>query len=169
MVAGFPSVSVVGDSALAITLDGRVFRLAIETGEITGKGRTPILGAYTVGRDAVSFATPFVLSEFSLRDFAEMERIEYRREVEPLYRGAGPSVNGVCVTSEAAIWTTMDGALMAVSRTDAPGRRRVWREELARAIVAISDAPVAGAEHFYYTKKSPDSMELLCFGGLAGS
>lgn len=167
MAAGFPSVSTVGDDVLAITMDCRVFRISVETGEVVGRGRSPVSGVYAVTQDAVYFKTPFVLSEFSHRDFVEVNRIEHRTETEPLYHGAEPSVNGVCVTPKTAIWTTMDGALMAVSRTEGPGgRRRVWMERLPGAIIAISDAPVAGTDYFYYTKKSPEGMELLCFGGL---
>jgi hypothetical protein len=166
---GFPSVVVVGDRVIVTTLDCQVYALSVETGELLAHGRPPFRGAYQVTERSVFFKQAFGLSEFDHREMREVDRIEYRAEVEPLYRGTRPTANAFWLNKESVIWTTMHGALMGVSRKpEAGGRRRVWLEEIPGAIMPIAQSPVGYNGYLYYAAASNEldgPMGLYCYKG----
>lgn len=162
--AGFPSVSVVGDSAVVVAMDARVFRLSAASGELLTEGQAPMAGPFTTGKDAVFFAQNYELSIFSHSEMRETARVEFRSSVEPLYRGRTPSILGIAVTSESLFWSTGYSSLMGVAlRPDSSGLRNPWHWEMPGAIIPISDGPVIDDQYLYFSKKG-DDPELLCFG-----
>ncbi len=163
--AGSPSVTVVGEHVIVLTMNFRVIILSLETGEVLGQARAPYPGWYVVTDSSVFFKQAFGLSEFDHRVLKEIDRIEYRAEVEPLYQGKQISVNAFCISEESVIWTTMHGALMGISRKPGPdGERVTWCHEVPGALMPLAEAPVVYGDHLYLTKKG-ENPELLCFKG----
>ncbi len=160
---GFPSVAIAGDRVIVTTIEGKVHALSGETGELLAVETPPFRGPYLLTDTAVFFLQAFGLSEFDHREMREVERIEFRSEVEPLYQGNRPTVNAFWLTEESVIWTTMHGALMAVSRRPGPGnRRRTWMEDLG-ALMPIGVSPLGWGDYLYYSAVTRDH---LGFGGL---
>ncbi len=165
--AGFPSVTVVGDRVIVLTISFRVFILSLVTGEIIAQAKPPFSGWYVVTDSSIFFKQAFGLSEFDHRELREVDRIEYQAEVEPLYGDRQVSVNAFCLSEESVIWTTMHGALMGVSRKPVQSERRVtWCHDLPGALMPLAEAPVVHGGYLYFTKKG-EHPELLCFEGSA--
>jgi hypothetical protein len=155
MGPGSPSVAVAGDRVVVTTLEPRVYALSLDNGEVLGVGVPPFSGSLQVTDTSIFFAQPFGLSEFDHREMKEVDRIEYRREVAPLYRLNAPSLHGFVVTDESVVWTTMHGAFMGVSRRPGEdGRRRTWVDEVPGAIMPIGRSPVAHHGYIYYAAMS---------------
>lgn len=160
---GFPSVTVVGDRVIVLTMGFRIFILSLETGEVLAQTKPPFPGSYVVTETSIFFKQAFGLSEFNHRELKEVDRIEYRAEIEPLYKGNQTTVNAFCLSEESVIWTTMHGALMGVSRRPGPdGKRVTWCQEIPGAIMPLAEAPVVYGDYLYFTKKG-ENPELLCF------
>lgn len=161
--AGFPSVTVVGDRVIVLTMGFRIFVLLLETGEVLSRAKPPFAGWYLVTDTSIFFKQAFGLSEFDHRELKEVDRIEYRADVEPLYQGRQVSVNAFCLSEESVIWTTGHGALMGVSRKPGPdGRRVTWSHEIPGAIMPFAEPPTLHGNYLYFTKKGTNP-ELLCF------
>jgi len=164
MVSGFPSVAVVSDRVLVTLADFRVFALSLQTGEVLKTMRPPFVGLYLVTEKCIYFQQPFGLSEFDHREMKEVDRTEYREDVEPLYGGHEITANGFWLTEESVFWTTMHGAIMGVSRTQGEGgKRTVWVDLLQNAIMPIGVPPVGYGDKLYCATKGRAS-ELLCWG-----
>jgi len=166
---GYPSVVVLGDRVLVVVVDGRVFSLDRRTGEVLSQGRTPVNGSFQVTPTSIFFAQPFCFSEFDHREMREVNRIEYRDEVQPLYGNHAPTLNAFCFSEEAVIWTTMHGALMGVSREPCfPGKRTTWIEQKAHVLMPLAVPPLIWGNHMYFRQTS-DSVEypcgLICYRG----
>ncbi len=162
--AGFPSVSVVGDSLVVVAMDARVFRITAASGEILTEGQAPMAGPFTTSQESLFFARDYELSIFSHSEMRETERVEFRSSVQPLYRGRTPSILGIAVAGESLFWSTEYSSLMGVAlRPDSAGLRNTWHWEMPGAIIPISDGPVPADEYLYFSKKG-DDPELLCFG-----
>lgn len=164
LAAGFPSVAIVGDRVI-VTLRDRVIALSLESGEVLASGRPPFLGAHLVSETATFFKGPFALSVFDHREMCEIDRIEYRPDVEPLYQGRAPSVTGFWLTQQSVVWTTMHGDLMAVSRELTHEGRAVWIDTVPNAIMPIGVSPVAHGNFLYLTllSRRNEDLSILCW------
>ena len=85
IASGFPSVVALHDRVIVSTMNGAVYALSLETGEVVSSGRPPFLGVYVVTASSIVFAQPFGLSEFDHGSMREVHRSSYRDEVEALY------------------------------------------------------------------------------------
>lgn len=165
MPAGLPSVTIVGDRVIVITLGGRVVVLALATGDVIAEALVPYAGCYAVTDTSIFFKQAFRMAEFDHRTMVEVDRLEYRADVEPLYGRNEPTVNAVCISDASVVWTTMHGALMAVSRKPGQsGKHTVWSELIPGALMPLGDAPVTYDRYLYFTKRG-EAPELLCFRG----
>jgi outer membrane protein assembly factor BamB len=161
--AAFPSVTVVGDRVIVLTMNFRVFVLSLATGEVIAQAKPAFPGWYVVTDRSIFFKQAFGLSEFDHRELKEVDRIQYRAEVEPLYKGQQVTVNAFCLSEQSVIWTTMHGALMGVSRKPGvDGRRATWCYEIPGGVMPLAEAPVAYGDYLYFTNKGQEP-ELLCF------
>jgi hypothetical protein len=167
--AGYPGLVPIGERVLVTVLDGRVFSLDRRTGEVLSQGRTPVNGSFQVTPTSIFFAQPFCFSEFDHREMREVNRIEYRDEVQPLYGNHAPTLNAFCFSEEAVVWTTMHGALMGISREPcSPGKRTTWIEQKAHVLMPLAVPPLIWGNYMYFRQTS-DSVEypcgLLCYRG----
>ncbi len=158
---GFPSVAVAGERVIVTTFQEEVFSLAVENGEQLAHGKPPFRGAYLVTATSMFFAQAYGLSEFDHHQMREVSRVEYRREVEPLYKGQPPTVNGFWLTEDSVIWTTMHGAFMGVGRTPEGGKRVTWGSDVD-ALMPIGQSPLGHGDYLYYSvvardRESPQS------------
>jgi hypothetical protein len=171
-VRGALSLALAGNRAIVITPDRQVFAVSLETGRLLGRGESPTAAAFAVTERRIFFKQPFALSEFDHEEMREVGRIEYRAEVEPLYRGLVPTVNALWLTEQTVIWTTAHGALMGVSRTvDSRSRRTVWVEEIPGALMPLGRAPVGYGDYLYYAALSGDlngPFGLYCYEPVSG-
>jgi hypothetical protein len=160
IVSGLPSVAVVGEEVLVLSTSptAPVRRLSLKTGELLAAARPPIWGVYVVTERSIFFKQAFALSEFDHREMREVDRLEYRAEVEPLYKGQDRMVCGMCLTEESVVWTTMQGALMGVSRKRGPdGRRVTWTDHVG-GLIPLGVPPVAFGDYLYYASRAGDGL-----------
>jgi hypothetical protein len=170
IVQGYPSVVTPGDGRVIVILtDGHVCSLDLETGKLLAKARPPFLGIHLVTDASIFYLQPFGLSEFDHRTMKEVSRIEYRREVEPLYGKRAPLLAAFWITHESVIWTNVDGTLMGVSRqASANGRRKVWTDKPhPKAGTGFADFPLAYGDYFYFADMG-DNLGLYCYRSAAG-
>jgi hypothetical protein len=144
------SCYVAGGRVVVTTLDGRVFALALDTGELLGSGEPESRGVHRIGPGAVYFLQPFGLSEYDYVRMREVGRVDYRSSVEGLYGEQEPSVRGFCVTDELVVWTTANGAVMATARSaEADTDRCVWVDSIPGALMPIGENPVECGGYIY--------------------
>jgi hypothetical protein len=129
-----------------------IFRLSFETGELLSHATQPAPGFPLITKDSIFFLRPFSWSHVNLRTLKEIDRVEYRDDVLPLYeneKDLSPA-GGIWMTEESIVWTTLDGGLKAVSRQPGPGgKREIWRDHIPDAIVSIGERPVSDHEYLY--------------------
>jgi hypothetical protein len=125
--------------------------------------RPPFPGINLVTATSIFFFQPFGLSEFDHRAMEEVSRIEFRKEVEPLYGSERPFPCAFWLTHESVIWTNLNGSLMGVSRNKAAdGKRKVWIDRLPNAGTSIAEFPLAWGDYLYFMDRGP-SLGLYCF------
>lgn len=161
--SGFPSVVAVGKRVIVVLDDSTVCSLDLETGKLLATAKPPFPGIQLVTETSVFFLQAFGLSEFDHRAMKEVERIEYRKEVEPLYGKQHPYPCAFWLTKESVIWTTMNGVLIGVSRkVGKDGRRTVWSDRPEKALMPIGEFPLAYGDYLYRAEKG-DRLGLYCY------
>jgi hypothetical protein len=161
--SGFPSVVAVGKRVIVVLDDSTVCSLDLETGRLLAKAKPPFPGIQLVTETSVFFLQAFGLSEFDHREMKEVERIEYRKEVESLYGKEHPYPCAFWLTKESVIWTTMNGVLIGVSRkVGKDGRRTVWSDRPEKALMPIGEFPLAYGDYLYRAEKG-DRLGLYCY------
>lgn len=165
---GRPSAVPLDEEVLVSTLDGRIFLLDSGTGQIKRQGHLVHGGECLVTTKSIFCATEDYLAEFDHHKMKEIKLIDFSRDSRPLYGKAAPTLNGFCLTKESLIWTTMHGALMAISlRKSSNGHHRTWSEDL-KCIMPIAVSPVCW-KNYLYVKDHPPTLarsgRLLCYQG----
>jgi hypothetical protein len=167
--SGLPSVVVLGDRVIVIVVDGRVFSLDRRTGEVLSQGRTPVNGSFQVTATSIFFAQPFCFSEFDHRLMCEVNRLEYREHVEPLYGKQPRTLNAFCFSEESIIWTTGHGALLGISRKDSSlGKRATWMDQKNDVLMPMATPPLILGGYLYYRRMGTSTAPacgLLCYRG----
>jgi hypothetical protein len=155
-------VVVVGERVLVYPMTGLVYILSLGDGTVLAEVRPPFQGLKLTTERSIFFMSSAGLSEFDHRDLREVDRIDYRECVEPLYKGNRPTVAGYTLTEESVIWCASHGALMGVSRRPGPdGRRATWVHE-GLGSPPIAATPLVFGDHLYWVDHSPQ-YPLLCF------
>lgn len=161
LIAGLPSVAVARGHVIVIAVP-RVFILRLADGQLVGERHPPFTGSYLVTNSSVFFLQPYGLSEFDYWRDVEVGRIQYEKEVAPLYRNQPPTVCGFWVSDDTVVWTTLQGALMAVSRNAGPdGSRAAWCREIPGALLPIGIPPVV-RDGFVYCRDD-GNMVVSCY------
>ncbi len=160
IVIGDPGVAIVEQEVIVTLRDGRVLVLDLEGGELLRAGEPPAFGNFVVTRDWLYFQQPYALSQYDYRQMAEVSRIEYEREIAPLYRNQPATSNAFCLSEHAIIWTTMHGALLGVSRESTGNRRAAWSDDLHGYLMPFAVPPVVYGNYLYYSPMG-NEMPLL--------
>jgi len=151
IVIGDPGVAVVEREVVVTLRDGRVLVLDLEDGELLRTGEPPLFGNFVVTHDSMYFQQPFTLSQYDHRRMTEVSRLEYQKDVAPLYRDQPATSNAFCLSERAIIWTTMHGALMGISRELKEGRRAAWSDEIPGSVMPFAVPPVIYGNYLYYS------------------
>lgn len=172
VIGGEPSLAIVGDRVLAIPQNHmRVFSLSLDNGEIIDVGRAPFRARYfVVTEDFVYLKDDFRLSTFDHREMKEVDRIEFKKEVEPLYAGeTRVTSNAFCLTEKTIFWNTSNGALVGLSRTcDDQGQRVIWVEQIPGALTPESLPPICFRDNLYFNNWGYPP-QLICYQAAAPS
>jgi hypothetical protein len=147
--AGFPSVVVVSDRVVVVTLDCAVRSLDLKTGELVRQASPPFPGISLVTERSVFFLQPTGLSEFDHGAMKETSRIEYPEEAAKLYGGDQRYPCAFWLTEESVIWTNLSGSLMGVARKGKGKRRDSWADRLPGAMFPIAKFPLAQGDYFF--------------------
>jgi len=166
MPMGFPSVTVSGGRLVAITMDFRVFVLSLQSGEVLLSSSVSATGVPALTAESIFFIAPHGYVEITRDSLTEVVRADYRDEVAPLYGSHHLTINAACVHDAAIVWTTMDGAVMAIERDKIDGRWKVWSDEVPDALMPLGIAPQAHDGHVYVAHRGPNP-ELLCYESVA--
>jgi hypothetical protein len=160
IVIGGSGVAVVGSEVIVTLRDGRVLVLDLESGELLRAGESPGFGNFVVTREWLYLQQPYALSQYDYRSMAEVSRIEYEKEIAPLYRDQPATSNAFCLSERAVIWTTMHGAILGVGRDSTGEQRAVWSEELYGYLMPFAAPPVVYGNYLYYSPMGKE-MPLL--------
>jgi hypothetical protein len=93
----------------------------------------------------------------------EVDRLEFKEELEAFHSGSRRMENAFCVTQDSIIWTMEYGTFLGVSREKgADGKRRIWVEEVPGALMPKAGPPIVNGLYLYYTNMG-EPLELLCY------
>jgi hypothetical protein len=149
-------VAIVEDRVVAVTGNGRVFALSLESGEVVKTGRSEFNGIPRITATSVFFVQPHGHVEFSHREMKEVFRDEYRSFLASSYAGQ-PTVHGFALTSDSLVWTTLEGAFIGISR-DQKAPRTVWTHRVPGALMPVMLHPFVYRDGLYYEVKGVNKL-----------
>ena len=146
---GFPSVVDVGGRLVVVLRDSMVLSLDARNGQLLGSAIPPLRGSHLVTKTSVFFLHWGSLSEYDHSAFEEVDRLDYRAEVLPLYRGRAPDPCALSLTTQSVVWNDLSGMTVGVSRKLTRGVRTVWHDHPRGVLTPIACFPMVHGDYLY--------------------
>jgi hypothetical protein len=163
LLAGFPSVAVVGERLILIGRDGRVQLVEPGTGTITATTMPRHVGSFLVSESAVYFFSRSGWSALDVSTLTETAQQEYGTDVVQVQGGVLPAA--YWISDESVLWTTLSGQVMGVSRYPDERGKRIWWSDDLKSTLAIGEPPVHESGYLYVGTKGRGGSagEIVCY------
>jgi hypothetical protein len=135
------------DAVIVVTRSGRVYKLDRRTGRPEVVATTPIRGIPLLAESSLFLFGRDVLLEFQLADMKAGMQTDLTRA-----RASG-AVASYAVSEQAVVWTTMNGAVWAISRRDP---RVSWQDDLSPVVFSTAQPPIIWDDFLYVEPKGGD-------------